>query len=77
MGEVPWEGPSAAPEAPLWVRIAGGAGMAAISLCWYLLLAWTFSRAPVQRFYRRAQPIIAGGTGVLMMGFGLVLILAL
>ena len=68
---------SAAPEAPLWVRIAGGAGMAAISLCWYLLLAWTFSRGPVQRLYRRVQPVIAGGTGVLMMGFGLALILAL
>lgn len=68
---------SAAPEAPLWLRIAGGAGMAAISLIWYLLLAWTFSRKPVQRLYRRIGPIIAGGTGLLMAGFGLALILAL
>jgi threonine/homoserine/homoserine lactone efflux protein len=68
---------SAAPEAPLWLRIAGGAGMAAISLGWYLLLAWTFSRAPVQRLYRRVQPLIAGGTGLLMIGFGLALWFAL
>jgi threonine/homoserine/homoserine lactone efflux protein len=67
---------SAAPEAPLWVRVTGGAGMAAISLGWYLLLAWTFSRAPVQRLYRRVQPLIAGGTGLLMVGFGLALIFA-
>lgn len=67
---------SAAPDAPLWVRLAGGAGMAAISLGWYLLLAWTFSRAPVQRLYRRVQPVISGGTGLLMVGFGLALIFA-
>jgi threonine/homoserine/homoserine lactone efflux protein len=68
---------SAAPAAPLWVRLAGGAGMAAISLIWYVFLAWTFSRAPVQRAYRRVQPLIAGGTGLLMIGFGLALIFAL
>ena len=68
---------SAAPEAPLWLRIAGGAGMAAISFAWYLFLAWTFSRGPVQRRYRRMQPAIAGGTGLLMVGFGLALIFAL
>ena len=68
---------SAAPDAPLWVRIAGGAGMAAISLFWYTFLAWTFARGPVQRVYRRVQPAIAGGTGLLMMGFGLALIFAL
>jgi len=68
---------SAAPDAPLWLRMAGGAGMAAISLGWYLLLAWTFSRAPMQRLYRRVQPAIAGGTGLLMVGFGLALIFAL
>src|SRR6185436_13783354 len=62
---------SAAPDAPLWLRIAGGAGMAAISFAWYLFLAWTFSREPVQRLYRRVQPFIAGGTGLLMIGFGL------
>lgn len=67
---------SAAPEAPLWLRIAGGAGMAAISLAWYLALAWTFSRAPVQRLYRRVQPAIAGGTGVLMVAFGSALLFA-
>jgi threonine/homoserine/homoserine lactone efflux protein len=67
---------SAAPEAPLWLRIAGGAGMAAISLAWYLALAWTFSRRPVQRLYRRIQPAIAGGTGILMVGFGLALLFA-
>jgi len=68
---------SAAPEAPLWLRVAGGAGMAAISFAWYLFLAWTFSREPVQRLYRRVQPAIAGGTGLLMVGFGLALIFAL
>jgi threonine/homoserine/homoserine lactone efflux protein len=68
---------SAAPDAPLWLRIAGGAGMAAISLAWYLLLAWTFSRRPVQRLYRRVQPVIAGGTGLLMASFGLALVFAL
>jgi len=68
---------SAAPNAPLWLRIAGGAGMATISLAWYLFLAWTFSRAPVQRLYRRVQPVIAGGTGLLMVSFGLALIFAL
>lgn len=68
---------STAPEAPPWLRIAGGAGMAAISLGWYLLLAWTFSRAPVQRLYRRARPFVAGATGLLMIGFGLALWLAL
>lgn len=68
---------SAAPDAPLWVRLAGGAGMASISLIWYIFLAWTFSRGPVQRLYRRVQPIIAGGTGLLMIGFGLALIVAL
>ena len=68
---------SAAPEAPLWVRLAGGAGMAAISLFWDMFLAWTFSRGPVQRAYRRVQPVIAGGTGLLMIGFGLALIVAL
>jgi threonine/homoserine/homoserine lactone efflux protein len=68
---------SAAPDAPLWVRIAGGAGMAAISLIWYMFLAWTFSRGPVQRLYRRVQPAIAGGTGLLMIAFGLALIFAL
>lgn len=68
---------SAAPDAPLWVRLAGGAGMAAISLIWYIFLAWTFSRGPVQRLYRRVQPVIAGGTGLLMIGFGLTLIVAL
>jgi len=67
---------SAAPDAPLWLRLAGGAGMAAISLGWYLLLAWTFSCGPVQRFYRRAQPYIAGATGVLMIAFGLALAFA-
>ena len=51
--------------------------MAAISLIWYVLLAWTFSRAPVQHLYRRVQPAIAGGTGLLMIGFGLALIFAL
>ena len=68
---------SAAPDAPLWLRIAGGAGMATISLAWYLCLAWTFSRRPVQRLYRRIQPAIASGTGLLMVSFGLALILAL
>lgn len=68
---------SAAPEAPLWLRIAGGAGMVAISLIWYMFLAWTFSRAPVRRVYRRAQPAIAGCTGLLMAAFGGALILAL
>jgi len=68
---------SAAPEAPLWLRIAGGLGMAAISLGWYLLLAWTFSRAPVQRLYRRLQPLLASATGLLMIGFGLALWFAL
>ena len=33
--------------------------------------------APVQRLYRRAQPVIAGGTGLLMAGFGAALIFAL
>jgi threonine/homoserine/homoserine lactone efflux protein len=66
---------SAAPDAPLWVRLTGGAGMAAISLAWYLLLAWTFSGGPVQRLYRRAQRAIAGATGILMIGFGLALLL--
>jgi threonine/homoserine/homoserine lactone efflux protein len=68
---------SAAPDAPLWVRLAGGAGMAAISLIWYMFLAWTFSRGPVRRVYQRVQPIIAGGTGLLMIGFGFALIFAL
>ncbi len=68
---------SAAPDAPLWLRLAGGAGMAAISLIWYMFLAWTFSRGPVRRLYRRVQPVIAGGTGLLMIGFGLALIVAL
>ena len=68
---------SAAPDAPLWVRVAGGAGMAAISLIWYTILAWTFSRGPVRRAYRRVQPAIAGGTGLLMIAFGLALIFAL
>ncbi len=68
---------SAAPDAPLWVRIAGGAGMAAISLIWYMFLAWTFSRGPVQRVYRRVQPVIAGGTGLLMITFGVLLVVAL
>jgi threonine/homoserine/homoserine lactone efflux protein len=68
---------SAAPGAPLWLRIAGGAGMAAISLGWYLLLAWTFSHPPVQRLYRRVQPLVAAATGVLMIGFGLALVVAL
>ncbi len=68
---------SAAPDAPLWVRVAGGAGMATISLIWYMFLAWTFSRGPVQRAYRRIQPAIAGGTGLLMIAFGLTLIFAL
>lgn len=67
---------SAAPDAPLWLRLAGGAGMATISLAWYLLLAWTFSGGPVQRFYRRVQPYIAGGTGLLMIAFGLALAFA-
>jgi threonine/homoserine/homoserine lactone efflux protein len=65
---------SAAPDAPLWVRIAGGAGMAAISLGWYLLLAWAFSGGPVRGLYRKAQPVVAGATGVLMIGFGLALV---
>ena len=65
---------SAAPEAPLWLRVAGGAGMAAISLGWYLLLAWAFSGGPVQRLYRKTQPVIAGATGLLMIGFGVALI---
>lgn len=65
---------SAAPDAPLWVRIAGGTGMAAISLGWYLLLAWAFSGGPVQRVYRKAQPIVAGATGMLMIGFGVALV---
>jgi threonine efflux protein len=68
---------SAAPDAPLWVRVAGGAGMAAISLTWYMFLAWTFSRGAIQRVYQRVQPLIAGGTGVLMIGFGFALIFAL
>lgn len=68
---------SAAPDAPLWLRLAGGAGMAGISLIWYMFLAWTFSRGPVQRLYRRLQRVIAGGTGLLMVGFGLALIVAL
>lgn len=68
---------STAPDAPLWVRIAGGAGMAVISLIWYMFLAWTFSRGPVQRVYRRVQPMIAGGTGLLMIAFGVLLIFAL
>lgn len=68
---------SAAPDAPFWVRLAGGAGMATISLIWYMFLAWTFSRGPVRRLYRRVQPVIAGGTGLLMAGFGLALIFAL
>jgi threonine/homoserine/homoserine lactone efflux protein len=67
----------AAPDAPLWVRIAGGAGMAFISLIWYMFLAWTFSRGPVRRAYRKVQPLIAGGTGVLMIGFGAALVFAL
>jgi len=66
---------SAAPDAPIWLRIAGGAGMAAISFGWYLLLAWAFSGGPVQRLYRRAQPIVAGATGVLMIGFGVALVI--
>lgn len=66
---------SAAPEAPRWLRLAGGAGMVAVSLAWYLGLAWTFSRAPVQRLYRRIRPVIAGGAGVLMIGFGLALLI--
>ena len=65
---------SAVPDAPLWVRIAGGAGMAAISLCWYLFLAWTFSSGGVQRLYRSAQAYIAGATGVLMIVFGALLL---
>jgi len=68
---------SAAPDAPLWVRLAGGAGMVLISLIWYMFLAWTFSLGPVRRLYRRVQPVIAGGTGLLMIGFGLALILVL
>ena len=65
---------SAAPDAPAWVRIAGGAGMAAISFGWYLLLAWAFSGGAVQRLYRKAQPAVAGTTGVLMIGFGVALV---
>ena len=65
---------SAAPDAPAWVRIAGGAGMAAISFGWYLLLAWAFSGGAVQRLYRKAQPVVEGTTGVLMIGFGVALV---
>jgi threonine/homoserine/homoserine lactone efflux protein len=68
---------SAAPDAPPWLRVAGGAGMAAISFTWYFFLAWTFSRGAVQRLYRRARPAITGGTGLLMAGFGAALIFAL
>jgi threonine/homoserine/homoserine lactone efflux protein len=67
---------SAAPEAPLWLRSAAGAGMAAISLGWYLVLAWTFSLTPARRLYRRAERLIAGGTGLLMIGFGAALVFA-
>jgi threonine/homoserine/homoserine lactone efflux protein len=65
---------SAAPDAPLWLRIAGGAGMAAISFAWYLFLAWAFSGGLVQRLYRKVQPVVAGATGVLMIGFGVALV---
>ncbi|MCW5774636.1 MAG: hypothetical protein KIT16_23530, partial [Rhodospirillaceae bacterium] len=57
-----------------WLRLAGGAGMAAISLCWYLLLAWTFSRPPVRRVFGRIQSAVTAATGILMLGFGLALI---
>lgn len=63
------------PSATLGLRLAAGAGMAAISLGWYLVLAWLFSRPRVQALYARAQAWIGGATGLLMLGFGAVLLL--
>lgn len=65
---------TAAPTAPLWLRLAGGIGMAAISLGWYLFLAWAFSRPPMRRIYGRIQSPVTAATGVLMLGFGATLI---
>jgi threonine efflux protein len=64
-------GPAGSP----WIGVAAGAGMVAISLAWYLALAWLLSRARVQAAFARAQGWIGGATGLLMIGFGAALLL--
>lgn len=67
---------TAGPDTPVWLRVAGGAGMVAISLAWYLALGWLFSRPALQRRYRRLRPVLNAITGALMLGFAATLLFA-
>lgn len=55
---------------PLWLAVATGAGMLAISAGWFSLVALLFSLPPISRVYRRAQRWIDAITGGVFVVLG-------
>lgn len=69
-------GSTVAPQVPLWVRFAAGAGVLVLCLCWYGGLAVGFSSDTVQVAYRRWARAINVALAALLLAFALRLLLA-
>ncbi|HTN96902.1 MAG TPA: LysE family transporter [Nordella sp.] len=59
---------------PLWLGLLGIALMIAMSLSYYLICLWLFTRAGALAAYARSERYITGGAGAIFAFFGLQLL---